>query len=219
MSIKISASILNADFTCLKDQINQSISAGVQWLHLDIMDGHFVPNISMGPSFASTCRKITDIPIDAHLMIENPDNFIDKFVSAGADYISVHIESNPHIHRTLQKIRSLGCKPGIALNPGTPPETIESILNMVDLVLVMTVNPGFGGQEFLYEIIPKITRIREMVTISDLSMHVQADGGISPTTLPLAYKAGADIFVVGSEIFKNPKGIKLSIKKLLQSID
>jgi ribulose-phosphate 3-epimerase len=218
MSIKISASILNADFTCLKDQIDQAILAGVQWIHLDIMDGHFVPNISMGPSIASTCRKITDIPIDAHLMIENPDSFIEQFVSAGVNYISVHVENNPHIHRTLQKIRSLGCKPGIVLNPGTPPDTISSILNMVDLVLVMTVNPGFGGQKFLYELLPKIKRVREMITTANLSAYVQVDGGISPTTLPLAYEAGADIFVVGSEIFNNTKGIKQSIKQLIQSI-
>ena len=218
MKIKIAASILNADFTHLYDQIKQAESAGIQWIHLDIMDGHFVPNISMGPSVASACRKITNLPIDAHLMIENPGKFINQFANNGANNISIHIENNPHVHLTLQKIHEAGCKSGIVLNPGTPPENISSILNIIDLVLIMTVDPGFGGQKFLTDMLPKIRKVRTMISNAKLPIHIQVDGGITPTTLPLAYEAGADVFVAGSWIFKNPKGIKKAVEELLESV-
>ena len=166
----ISASILNSDFGNLESEIKKAEQAGVDWIHLDIMDGHFVPNISFGPHVVSLCRKITNLPLDTHLMISNPDKYIDAFSEAGADYISVHIENNAHIHRTLQKIISNGKHPGIVINPGTPIESIFSILHMVDYVLLMSVNPGFGGQIFIPETLGKISKLSEEMKSRGLSI-------------------------------------------------
>ena len=215
----ISASILNADFACFNEQLNSAIEAGIDWVHLDIMDGHFVPNISVGPSFAHLIRKLTNLPIDAHLMISNPEDFIDKFVAAKLDLISVHIENNPHIHRTIQKIIKSGCKAGIVLNPGTPAEMITEVLHLVDLVLVMTVNPGFGGQGFIYETLPKISKLRKMINDLGSTALIQVDGGINKNTLPLTYKAGASIFVAGTAIFNHQGGIQQGVKELIQSLE
>jgi len=210
----INASILNADFSNLKDQIDQAVSAGIDWIHLDIMDGHFVPNISMGPAIAQICRQITTLPMDAHLMISNPNIFIPAFAEAGVNLISVHIEADAHIHRTLRNIKDHGCKAGIVLNPGTPPTAIESILDMVDLVLVMSVDPGFGGQKFLPTALPKIEQIRKMIDTQKHDIYLQVDGGIDVNTLPEVIQAGADSFVIGSAIFHSKSGISDAIQQL-----
>ena len=210
----ISASILNADFSRLEEQIKAAEKAGVDWIHLDIMDGHFVPNISFGPHVASVCRRITSLPLDTHLMISNPDQFIDDFADSGSDYISVHIENNPHIHRTLQKIHKKGKSAGIVVNPGTPIQAIYPILDMVKFVLIMTVNPGFGGQSFIDSTLPKITELSSKIEQEKLDILIEVDGGINADNLPTVKKAGANIFVVGSYIFHNPLGIAEAVKKL-----
>lgn len=212
----INASILNADFANLKDQIDQAVSAGVDWIHLDIMDGHFAPNLSMGPGIVKTCRSLTTLPMDAHLMITNPNTFIPIFAEVGVDLISVHIENNALIYRTLQNIKDQGCKAGIVLNPGTPADAIASVMDIVDLVLVMSVDPGFGGQKFIRSVLPKISQIRGMIDAQNRDIHLQVDGGVDVNTLPALLKAGADSFVIGSAIFRNPAGIGEAVRQLKQ---
>lgn len=210
----ISASILNSDFGNLESEIKKAEEAGVDWIHLDIMDGHFVPNISFGPHVVSICKKITDLPLDVHLMISNPEKFIKDFSDSGADYISVHIENNPNIHRTLQEISSNGIRAGIVLNPGTPIGSIFSVLHMVDYVLVMSVNPGFGGQVFLPETLGKIKKLSYELNDRNLSIPIEVDGGLNEDTAKDAKNSGVNIFVAGSFIFKNPKGIKEAVRIL-----
>jgi len=210
----ISASILNADFSCLRDQIQEVENAGVDWLHLDIMDGNFVPNISMGPFIVETCKKISSLPLDTHLMIANPDKYIEQFAQAGSSMISVHIENNPQINQMLNKIRNLNCKAGIVLNPGTPAERIRSVIDLVDLILVMTVNPGFGGQTFIQNQLKKILKIKQMIEKIDNKPVLEVDGGLSTQTLPNAYHSGANVFVIGSAIFSNKNGIYKSVEEL-----
>jgi ribulose-phosphate 3-epimerase len=218
MKTRISASILNADFCFLNDQILEVEKAGVEQLHIDIMDGHFVPNISVGPFIIQSCQKASSLPLDTHLMVENPDNYIESCATFGSTGISVHIENNPNIHRTLQLINSYKVKTGIVINPGTPIESIKSVLDLIDLILVMTVNPGFGGQAFIQSQLSKITAIKEMIKSMDKKPIIEVDGGINTQTLPLAYQAGADLFVVGAAIFSNPRGITLSIKELNEAL-
>lgn len=213
----LSASILNCDFSRLGEQIREAEQAGVDAFHMDIMDGHFVPNISFGPDLVALVRGLTGLPLDTHLMIANPDEFISKFAEAGSDRISVHIENNANIHRTLQSIRDLGIGPGIVVNPGTPVEHIYSIIHLIDYVLFLTVNPGFGGQKFLSEVLPKIRTLSQKLAEMELSLDIQVDGGINLDTLPLAKEAGANIFVVGTGIFRYPGGIKESVAKLKAS--
>jgi len=214
MNTIISASILNADFANLKEQIQAAESAGVDWIHLDIMDGHFVPNISFGPQVAAVCRNITSLPLDTHLMIDNPDQFIDAFADAGSDYISVHVENNAHIHRTLQNILKKNKKAGIVLNPGTPLQAIYPVLHMVSFVLIMSVNPGFGGQSFIPETLDRIAELSKKIDEEKLDVMIEVDGGINAETLRSARNAGANIFVVGSHIFNNPAGIASAVKSL-----
>ena len=213
----ISASILNSDFCNLESEIQKAEEAGVDWIHLDIMDGHFVPNISFGPHIVSICNKITDLPLDVHLMISNPDKYIKDFSDSGADYISVHIESNPNIHRTLQEISSNGKRAGIVLNPGTPIGSIFSVLHMVDFILVMSVNPGFGGQVFLPETLVKIKNLSYELNDRNLSIPIEVDGGLNEDTAKDAKISGANIIVAGSYIFKNPKGIKEAVRILINA--
>ncbi|GAP14600.1 ribulose-5-phosphate 3-epimerase [Longilinea arvoryzae] len=214
----LSASILAANFAHLEADIHEAEQAGVDWIHVDVMDGHFVPNISMGPLVVEACRKITALPLDVHLMIEDPDQYLEDFAAAGANRISVHIEDNPNIHRTIQKIRSLNCLPGIVLNPGTPAWSLHEVIRMVDLVLVMTVNPGYGGQAFLSEMIEKITEIQRMIASLSSPTLIQVDGGITPRTLPITYTAGARVFVAGNSIFKQGDGITTAVRALKGSI-
>lgn len=214
----LSASILSANFSSLSDQIRSAEEAGIDWIHIDVMDGRFVPNITMGPMVVETCRSITNLPLDVHLMIEHPEQHIDAFAAAGADWISVHIEDNPNIHRTLQRIRSLGCQPGVVLNPGTPASRVTATLPFVDLVLVMTVNPGFGGQAFIPEMLGKITELGEWLKLHKPEAYLQVDGGISVATLPDTLQAGANNFVAGNAIFKHPQGIQTGVAELRKVI-
>ncbi|MCM3110196.1 ribulose-phosphate 3-epimerase [Lederbergia lenta] len=199
--MKIAPSILAADFSKLAEEVKEAEAAGADMIHIDVMDGHFVPNISMGPFIVEAVRKVTSLPLDVHLMIENPDRYIEQFIDAGADYITVHMEASPHIHRTVQEIRRLGAKPGVVINPGTPASSISSIIDYVDMVLVMTVNPGFGGQSFIPGVLPKIREIKQMIIGKELDIDIEVDGGINSETLKLCKDAGANIFVAGSAIF------------------
>jgi ribulose-phosphate 3-epimerase len=215
----ISASILSADFGNLADAIRQCEQAGCDWIHVDVMDGHFVPNITMGPFIVETCKRITSLPLDVHLMIEKPENFIEPFRKAGADRLTVHIEGNPSIRATLLRIRELGAKPGIALNPETPASTIEPVLDLVDMVLVMTVHPGYSGQSFMPEAAEKISIVAALAARNGFAPLIQVDGGITSTTFPQCQKAGANAIVAATAIFKHPDGIKAGIDELRSVMD
>jgi len=200
----IAPSLLAADFTRLGAETAAVEKAGADWLHLDVMDGHFVPNISFGPLIVKALRPTTKLPLDVHLMIAPADPHITAFAQAGADHISVHPESGPHLHRTLQLIRSLGKKTGVVLNPATPVESIFHVLDLVDIVMVMTVNPGFGGQAFIASQIPKIATLRRLIDDSGRKIALQVDGGITPATARQALAAGADTLIAGTAIFGQP---------------
>jgi ribulose-phosphate 3-epimerase len=212
--IFISTSILSADFAHLADQIHAAEQAGVDWIHVDVMDGQFVPNISMGPFVVETVRRITKLPIDVHLMIEYPERHIAAFANAGADRISVHIENNPNVYRTLQELRELGVHPGIVLNPGTPANSISAVLDAVDMVLVMTVNPGFSGQLFLPQTISKVAAVKSMLESQRSNALIEVDGGMTEETLPAVYRAGARVIVAATAIFKHPQGISAGVQAL-----
>ncbi len=214
----ISPSILSADFTVLGDQIKRAEDAGADWFHIDIMDGHFVPNISMGPFIVETCRRATDLPLDVHLMIEKPERYLSTFISSGADYLTVHIETCPEVAETLTTIHDLGCKAGITLNPGTRADEIEPFLKLVDLVLVMTVQPGFSGQSFMADMLPKIGHIRKALDEIKPEVFLEVDGGINPETIRSAYDQGARVFVAASAIFKHPQGIQAGVDNLLEQL-
>ncbi|MBC2323704.1 ribulose-phosphate 3-epimerase [Listeria booriae] len=200
---KIAPSILSADFANLASDIKEVESYGADYIHVDVMDGHFVPNITFGPSVVKAIRPVTKLPLDVHLMIENPDRYIPDFAKAGADYISVHVEACPHLHRTLQLIRSFDVKAGVVLNPATPIEMIKHVLEEVDLILFMTVNPGFGGQSFIKEVLPKIEATKALIDEKNLNIEIEVDGGVDDKTAPLCVAAGANVFVAGSYIYGN----------------
>ena len=199
--IKIAPSILAADFAKLGQEVKEVEAAGAELIHIDVMDGHFVPNISFGAIALEAIRPLSTLPMDVHLMIENPDQYIEQFAKAGADYITVHVEACRHLHRTIQLIRSFGVKPGVVLNPHTPIETIQHVLADVDMVLFMTVNPGFGGQKFIESVVPKVEALSKMVKERGLKIDIEIDGGINAETIIPCAKAGANIFVAGSAIF------------------
>ncbi len=198
----IAPSILSADFSRLGEEIKTVVAAGADWIHLDVMDGHFVPNITIGPPVIRSLRKLTDLHFDVHLMITEPERYLEDFAQAGADTISVHAEVSPHLHRTLNEIRRLGCQAGVVLNPSTPPEHIEYVLEEADMVLIMTVNPGFGGQKFISAMIPKLIRLRKVIDRLDKTVTIEVDGGVNLDTIKTLAQAGADIFVAGSAIFE-----------------
>ncbi len=210
----ISASILSADFTDLRGQILQAEEGGTDWIHIDVMDGHFVPNITMGPIIVEACRRITQLPLDVHLMIEKPERHVEAFIKAGASYLSVHVEGNPNIHRTLQEIRSLGAHPGIVINPGTPVSLIAAVIPVVDFVLVMSVNPGFSGQSFIPGVAEKIREVRQLMDQLNPRGLIEVDGGITAATLPIVQAAGVEVCVAATAIFKYPGGIAAGIRAL-----
>ncbi len=197
----IAPSILSADFARLGEAVQQVEAAGADWVHVDVMDGHFVPNLTVGPPMVEALRKVTALPLDVHLMMTNPDEFIPAFAKAGADILTVHVEACPHLHRTVQSIKEHGVKAGVSLNPATSASTLEYILGDVDLVLVMSVNPGFGGQTFIDATLEKIRRIRTMITASNRSPYLEVDGGITVHNVASVLKAGANVLVAGSAIF------------------
>ena len=199
--IKIAPSILSADFSRLGDEIRAIERGGADYVHIDVMDGHFVPNITIGPLVVDAVRRVTDLPLDVHLMIENPDRYIPDFVKAGADIVTVHQEAVPHLHRTVQLIHSLGKRAGVSINPATPVSTLDVILEELDLVLIMSVNPGFGGQGFIPACLPKIEELRSQIDRRGLAVELEVDGGVKTDNIGLIAGAGADVFVAGSAVF------------------
>lgn len=209
--IKLAPSILSADFARLLEDVKKVEKAGCEYLHIDVMDGHFVPNITLGPGIVKSLRKDVNMVFDAHLMIENPDKYIADFVDAGCDMIVVHQEACTHLHRTIQNIKSHNIKAGVSLNPGTPIETIKHVLDDVDMVLIMTVNPGFGGQSFIESMVEKIEELKALIDSKNLNIDIQVDGGIKPENVNKVVKAGANIIVAGSAIF-NSDDIEETVK-------
>ena len=210
----VAPSILASDMTQLGKEIAAAESAGADWIHVDVMDGRFVPNITMGQFIVEACRRVTQLPLDVHLMIEKPEDHLETFAKAGASGLTVHVETCPNLHRTLQYIKSLGCKAGVTLNPGTAVGAIEPVLPIADLVLVMTVNPGFGGQEFIPESIGRVAEIRKKLDALSSSAWLEVDGGVSVETISQLKEAGATAFVTGTSVFKYPQGVETGVKAL-----
>ena len=210
----IAPSILASDMTQLGNEIAAAEAAGADWIHVDVMDGRFVPNITMGQFIVEACRRVTKLPLDVHLMIEKPEDHLETFAKAGATGLTVHVETCPHLHRTLGYIKSLGCRAGVVLNPGTAVGAIEPVLGLADLVLVMSVNPGFGGQSFIPESLGRIREIREKLDALGSSAWLEVDGGVSVATIAQLKEAGTTAFVAGTSVFKHPQGIEAGIKTL-----
>ncbi|MBI3604709.1 MAG: ribulose-phosphate 3-epimerase [Nitrospirae bacterium] len=200
---KIAPSILSADFCHLGDEIKRVEAAGADFIHVDVMDGHFVPNLTIGPPVIEFIRKATTLPLDVHLMIENPERYIDEFVSAGSDILTVHVETCPHLHRTIQQIKEKGIKAGVTLNPSTPLSSVEEVIGDADLLLIMSVNPGFGGQKFIPSMIDKIKRARKLIDSKGFKAMLEVDGGLKTDNVKEISNAGCDVFVAGSAIFKS----------------
>ena len=217
-TVGIVPSILSADFTRLGEQVREAEAGGAQRIQIDVMDGHFVPNITMGPMVVEAVRHCTSLPLEAHLMISNPEQYIETFAKAGADVIIVHQEVAPHLHRLIQQIRGVGKRPAVALNPSTPVFMLEDVLSLLDMVLIMTVNPGFGGQEFIPETLPKIARVRQMITGSNLRCDVEVDGGIHEGTAQRAVEAGANLLVAGSAVYNRRESVAQAIQRLRNTL-
>ncbi len=216
--IGIVPSILSADFTRLGEQVREAEAGGGQRVQVDVMDGHFVPNITMGPMVVEAVRRCTRLPIEAHLMITNPAQYIEDFAQAGADVIIVHQEVCPHLHRVIQQIRATGKMAAVALNPSTPIVMLENILSLIDMVLIMTVNPGFGGQDFIPEMLPKIARLRQQITERALHCDIEVDGGIHEATASQVVKAGANLLVAGSAVYNSKESVAQAIARLKNAI-
>ncbi|SHF50447.1 ribulose-phosphate 3-epimerase [Ornithinibacillus halophilus] len=214
---KIAPSILSADFAKLGEEIQDVEKGGAEYIHVDVMDGHFVPNITIGPLIVEAIKPVTSLPLDVHLMIENPDQYIDAFAKAGADIITVHQEACTHLHRTLQQIKSTGVKAGVVLNPATPVMMIKDVLTEVDMVLIMSVNPGFGGQSFIQGAVEKIKELNELRETLNLSFEIEVDGGVNVETAKLCTDAGADVLVAGSAVF-NKSDRKQAIQDIINSL-
>jgi len=218
MTIDISPSLLSADFSNLERDVRRVTAAGAESFHCDIMDGTFVPNITFGPAVIASIRDKTHLPLICHLMIEHPETILNEFVKAGGDMIIVHVEACPHLHRTIQQIKEAGVKAGVALNPSTPLCTVENVMADIDELLVMTVNPGFGGQAFIHTMLPKIAAARQMVEASGRNINVAVDGGVNLETCSLVAEAGANVFVAGSFVFSFPNGVEAAINSLKDKI-
>jgi ribulose-phosphate 3-epimerase len=214
----IAASILSADFTRLGEQIVEAETAGADWVHVDVMDWHFVPNLTMGPFIVEACRRATNMPLNVHLMVDQPETMLEAFAKAGATHVIVHVETCPQIDRTLKTIKSLGCQAGVTLNPATPVSSLEPAYSLADLVLVMTVHPGYSGQEFEPEVLPKIAKVRRRLDELGSAARLEVDGGISAHTIQQVRDAGADTFVTASAIFKYPEGIPAGVRALKDAL-
>jgi ribulose-phosphate 3-epimerase len=215
----LAPSIIASDFTRLADEIAACESGGADWLHVDVMDGHFVPTITVGPLFTQACKRVTKLPLDVHLMISDPDQYLEAFAGAGASHIIVHVETCPDLVGTINKIKALGCAAGVTLNPSTPASALDSALPFADQVLVMSVNPGYSGQSFMPEMISKVEELRNKLNALRSRAYLEVDGGISVSTLPLMYNAGADTFVSGTAAFNHPQGVGAGIKALRACVD
>jgi len=216
--IKLAPSILSADFARLGEQVAEATSAGADYIHVDVMDGHFVPNITIGAPIVASIRPLTSLPLDVHLMIEHPERYISDFVNSGADIITVHVETCPHLHRTIQLIKELQIKAGVALNPATPLGSLEEITPYADLILIMSVDPGFGGQAFIPETLLKIANLRKMLDEKRLIAEIEVDGGITIDNAPRIVKAGANVLVAGNSVFKAKEGTTQALQRIREAI-
>jgi ribulose-phosphate 3-epimerase len=214
----IAPSIVSADALHLQDDIAACEAAGADWIHVDVMDGHFVPNITMGPFLVEAYKRASKLPLDVHLMIEQPERYLEAFARAGASHLTVHVETCPHLYRTLQQIKSLGCVAGVTLNPGTPVSALEPVLSLADLVLIMSVNPGFSNQAFLPDAVGRVARVRKMLDEGKLPAYLEVDGGINADNLGRLKDAGANAFVSANAIFRHPQGIAAGLSALREAI-
>ena len=215
--IKLAPSILSADFARLGEQIDEVARAGADYIHVDVMDGHFVPNITIGAPVVASIRRVTSLPLDVHLMIEHPERYISDFINAGADIITVHVEASPHLKSTIRLIKELGARAGVSLNPPTPLSTVKEFLPHVDLVLIMSVNPGFGGQSFIPETLPRIANMRKILDNRKPGIELEVDGGVNAENAPDIVEAGADVLVAGNSVFRAEEGISGAMQRLREA--